>query len=316
MAVGGAVLQESDPGHRSVRRRQGGRQRPGRQAFARGAPRGSPAHHAVAGEEDRAHRRAVGSPGAGRRGEAGLRRPAPAPSAARGSGRAPGGSAARGRPSDEARAPPDRSPATLLIVPGSRGAAIRDPGGWLTRRITSATVWRYRCPGGPPGAGPREGGANPPRPRHCNRGRNPRSCHWPGRFGAGKAWGVGRSESQETCPGSFTPTGLRGRTRVSGVHRSDLILGGVRSGKSREALRVAASMPRGSRGAFLATAQALDGDMEARIARHRAERPRGWATLEEPYDVVRACGSLAGGVDVVVLDCLTLWVANLLIRGD
>lgn len=103
---------------------------------------------------------------------------------------------------------------------------------------------------------------------------------------------------------------------MSRVPRSDLILGGVRSGKSREALRVAASMPPGSRGAFLATAQALDGDMEARIARHRAERPRGWATLEEPYDVVRACGSLAGSVDVVVLDCLTLWVANLLIRGD
>lgn len=103
---------------------------------------------------------------------------------------------------------------------------------------------------------------------------------------------------------------------MSLVHRSDLILGGVRSGKSREALRLAAAMPRGSRGAFLATAQALDGDMEARIARHRAERPAGWATLEEPYDVVAACESLEGRVDVVVLDCLTLWVANLLLRGD
>jgi len=103
---------------------------------------------------------------------------------------------------------------------------------------------------------------------------------------------------------------------VSLVHRSDLILGGVRSGKSREALRLAAAMPRGSRGAFLATAQALDGDMEARIARHRAERPAGWATLEEPFDVVAACESLAGRVDVVVLDCVTLWVANLLLRGD
>ncbi len=103
---------------------------------------------------------------------------------------------------------------------------------------------------------------------------------------------------------------------MSLVHRSDLILGGVRSGKSREALRLAAAMPRGSRGAFLATAQALDGDMEARIARHRAERPAGWATLEEPYDVVAACESLAGRVDVVVLDCVTLWVANLLLRGD
>jgi len=103
---------------------------------------------------------------------------------------------------------------------------------------------------------------------------------------------------------------------VSLVHRSDLILGGVRSGKSREAVRLAAAMPRGSRGAFLATAQAFDGDMEARIARHRAERPAGWATLEEPYDVVAACKSLEGRVDVVVLDCVTLWVANLLLRGD
>ena len=103
---------------------------------------------------------------------------------------------------------------------------------------------------------------------------------------------------------------------MSVVHRSDLILGGVRSGKSREALRLAAAMPRGSRGAFLATAQALDGDMEARIARHRAERSAGWATLEEPFDVVAACESLAGRVDVVVLDCVTLWVANLLLRGD
>ena len=103
---------------------------------------------------------------------------------------------------------------------------------------------------------------------------------------------------------------------MSLVHRSDLILGGVRSGKSREALRMAAAMPRGSRGAFLATAQAFDGDMEAWIARHRAERPAGWATLEEPYDVVAACKSLEGRVDVVVLDCVTLWVANLLLRGD
>jgi adenosylcobinamide kinase/adenosylcobinamide-phosphate guanylyltransferase len=103
---------------------------------------------------------------------------------------------------------------------------------------------------------------------------------------------------------------------VSVVHRSDLVLGGVRSGKSRLALRLAAAMPTGSRGAFLATAQALDGDMEARIARHRAERPSGWATLEEPFDVVAACESLAGRVDVVVLDCVTLWVANLLLRGD
>lgn len=103
---------------------------------------------------------------------------------------------------------------------------------------------------------------------------------------------------------------------MSVVHRSDLILGGVRSGKSRLALRLAAAMPPGSRGAFIATAQSGDVDMESRIARHRAERPAGWATLEEPYDVVAACESLAGSVEVAVLDCMTLWVANLLLRGD
>jgi len=103
---------------------------------------------------------------------------------------------------------------------------------------------------------------------------------------------------------------------VSFVHRSDLVLGGVRSGKSRESLRLAATLPSGFRGAFLATAQALDADMQARIARHQAERPKGWVTVEEPYDIARACERLAGSCDVIVLDCLTLWVSNLLLRGD
>jgi adenosylcobinamide kinase/adenosylcobinamide-phosphate guanylyltransferase len=103
---------------------------------------------------------------------------------------------------------------------------------------------------------------------------------------------------------------------VSFVHRSDLILGGVRSGKSREALRVAALLPAGSRAGFLATAQALDADMQARIARHQAERPQGWTTVEEPFDIARACDRSADRFDVIVLDCLTLWVSNLLLRGD
>jgi len=103
---------------------------------------------------------------------------------------------------------------------------------------------------------------------------------------------------------------------VSFVPHSDLILGGVRSGKSREALRVAALLPPGSRGCFLATAQALDADMQARIARHQAERPQGWTTIEEPYDIAGACERFTGRFDVMVLDCLTLWVSNLLLRGD
>ena len=103
---------------------------------------------------------------------------------------------------------------------------------------------------------------------------------------------------------------------MSFVPHSDLILGGVRSGKSREALRVAALLPPGFRGCFLATAQALDAEMQARIARHQAERPQGWTTVEEPYDIAGACERLAGRCDVIVLDCLTLWVSNLLLRGD
>ena len=103
---------------------------------------------------------------------------------------------------------------------------------------------------------------------------------------------------------------------MSFVPHSDLILGGVRSGKSREALRVAALLPPGFRGCFLATAQALDADMQARVARHQAERPQGWTTVEEPYDIAGACERLAGRCDVIVLDCLTLWVSNLLLRGD
>lgn len=94
---------------------------------------------------------------------------------------------------------------------------------------------------------------------------------------------------------------------------SHLILGGARSGKSRFAL---AGLADHARVAFVATAQAGDADMAARIARHRAERPRSWRTIEEPSDLVARLGALAGQVDCVVVDCVTLWVANRLLRGD
>ncbi|HVQ77888.1 MAG TPA: bifunctional adenosylcobinamide kinase/adenosylcobinamide-phosphate guanylyltransferase [Candidatus Binatia bacterium] len=96
-------------------------------------------------------------------------------------------------------------------------------------------------------------------------------------------------------------------------HSSHLILGGARSGKSRRAQELA---HRWERVAVVATAEALDDDMAARIARHRAERPSGWVTVESPLDPVGACRLLAGSVDVAVVDCLTLWVSNRLLRGD
>jgi adenosylcobinamide kinase / adenosylcobinamide-phosphate guanylyltransferase len=97
------------------------------------------------------------------------------------------------------------------------------------------------------------------------------------------------------------------------VHSSHLVLGGARSGKSRYAVERAAQS--GGRVAFLATARALDGDMAARIARHRAERPARWTTLEEPQDLVAACRRAATAHDLVLVDCATIWVANLMEGG-
>jgi len=91
------------------------------------------------------------------------------------------------------------------------------------------------------------------------------------------------------------------------------ILGGARSGKSRFAVSDAA---RAGRVAFVATARAADDDMARRIARHRAERPRHWKTVEEPYDLVQHLTGLEDAFDAVVVDCLTLWVSNCLLRGD
>jgi adenosylcobinamide kinase/adenosylcobinamide-phosphate guanylyltransferase len=91
------------------------------------------------------------------------------------------------------------------------------------------------------------------------------------------------------------------------------ILGGARSGKSRFAVSDGA-LP--GRVAFVATARATDDEMARRIARHRAERPRHWTTVEEPYELVRRLAGLEDAYDAVVVDCLTLWVSNRLLRGD
>lgn len=91
-----------------------------------------------------------------------------------------------------------------------------------------------------------------------------------------------------------------------------LIAGGVRSGKSAFALTRARQL--GQRRAFVATAQPFDQEMRTRIARHAAERGGDFDTVEEPVDLVRALSNLVG-TDVVVVDCLTLWLSNLLLAG-
>ena len=92
-----------------------------------------------------------------------------------------------------------------------------------------------------------------------------------------------------------------------------LVLGGARSGKSAFAERLAAQV---GRVLYVATAEALDEDMERRIANHRNQRPPEWDTLEEPRDLVSVLPSAIGGYDTCLLDCLTLWVSNLLLSME
>ena len=87
-----------------------------------------------------------------------------------------------------------------------------------------------------------------------------------------------------------------------------LIGGGARSGKSRFALEKALAVE--GRRAFLATAEARDHEMSARIARHKAERGENFATIEEPLELPRIVAE--AGFDVMVVDCLTLWLSNLI----
>jgi adenosyl cobinamide kinase/adenosyl cobinamide phosphate guanylyltransferase len=104
-----------------------------------------------------------------------------------------------------------------------------------------------------------------------------------------------------------------------GAPRLTLILGGVRSGKSDRAVALAEGAGR-DRVLFVATAQAFDDDMARRIAAHRRERPASWDTLESPLALPsdlahRLAAAEAAGAPygAVVIDCLTLWVSNLLL---
>lgn len=89
------------------------------------------------------------------------------------------------------------------------------------------------------------------------------------------------------------------------------VLGGARSGKSRFALEAASMLP-GSK-AYIATAQALDAEMQQRIARHKAERSGEWQTFEEPVNIHALISTIHETHDVLLVDCLTLWISNLLL---
>lgn len=94
----------------------------------------------------------------------------------------------------------------------------------------------------------------------------------------------------------------------------ELILGGARSGKSRLAERLAADSDLAV--TYIATSQALDGEMAARIVHHRQRRPAHWALVEEPLQLARVLREQAGAQRCLLVDCLTLWLTNLLMLED
>jgi adenosylcobinamide kinase/adenosylcobinamide-phosphate guanylyltransferase len=94
----------------------------------------------------------------------------------------------------------------------------------------------------------------------------------------------------------------------------ELILGGARSGKSRLAERLA--LDSGLAVTYIATSQALDGEMSTRIRQHRERRPAEWALVEEPIALARVLQQQASPERCLLVDCLTLWLTNLLMLED
>jgi adenosylcobinamide kinase/adenosylcobinamide-phosphate guanylyltransferase len=91
------------------------------------------------------------------------------------------------------------------------------------------------------------------------------------------------------------------------------ITGGARSGKSHFAQELAQKFP--GLKAYLAPAQALDDEMAERITRHQENRPADWRTLEEPLKVAECIDSQGDQFSLILLDCLTLWISNLMMAG-
>ena len=92
-----------------------------------------------------------------------------------------------------------------------------------------------------------------------------------------------------------------------------LVIGGCRSGKSRYALETAENIS-ADRQVFVATCRPRDSEMRLRVERHRRQRSARWRTVEEPFELPEAVESHASPVTAVLVDCLTLWVSNLLLR--
>ena len=93
-----------------------------------------------------------------------------------------------------------------------------------------------------------------------------------------------------------------------------LILGGARSGKSRLAEKLASDSAMSV--TYIATSQPQDGEMNARVALHRQRRPSHWGLIEEPLELARVLREHAAPGQCLLVDCLTLWLTNLLMLDD
>jgi len=91
------------------------------------------------------------------------------------------------------------------------------------------------------------------------------------------------------------------------------VIGGCRSGKSRQALETAERMP-GARKTFIATCIPHDAEMKQRVAQHQKERSLTWRTVEAPVQLSQAIIEQSRPADVVLVDCLTLWISNLMLE--
>jgi len=127
-------------------------------------------------------------------------------------------------------------------------------------------------------------------------------------------WELGRRAGiirLRTCLPPLNPS-------TPGLHiMAELIIGGARSGKSAHAEKQALEAEtQGLRVIYVATAQAGDGEMQRRVRHHRERRPAHWPTVEEPLHLARVLQQQAAADTCILVDCLTLWLTNLLFSGQ
>ncbi|MCD6184178.1 MAG: bifunctional adenosylcobinamide kinase/adenosylcobinamide-phosphate guanylyltransferase [Deltaproteobacteria bacterium] len=98
------------------------------------------------------------------------------------------------------------------------------------------------------------------------------------------------------------------------IKKNILVIGGCRSGKSSQALKLADKFS-DNRRTFIATCVPYDDEMKDRVARHQKERDNRWKTVEEPINLHKAITEHGKSSDIILIDCITLWISNLLLKS-